>query len=446
MIASDLIVAPATALGRGAIAIVRLSGRGALELALSVTRRRTLDNRRATLTLLYDSDSQPIDQAIVIYFAAPHSYTGEDIAEFQVHGGAAVASQLIDTLITRGARAARAGEFTARAVANGKIDLTQAEAILALTNAKNSKAASLLTRHLNGELGIFAQEIRARLLRLLAYCETAIDYAEELDSTVQTQMFTQLDALKTTLDKTLASSARHKGIISGFEAVIIGKPNSGKSSLLNALLGRERAIVSSTAGTTRDLISEELLIGSHIVKFTDTAGMRHSDDTIEQIGIDFAVRQSEKADLIIALFDGSAAADESDHAVKELLAHTRANVLRVINKSDLPQLIDIDFFDGAETVAVSAKNDISPLFNALEKLLISDTGGEETLLISARQIELVSTAKNALITSEIHLKSGALELFSLHINEALSAFGALTHRAEYGELLDTMFGEFCLGK
>ena len=339
---------------------------------------------------------------------------------------------------------ARVGEFSLRAVRNGKMSVDEAEAAAAYASARAGKAANLLARHLKGDLGRFAQEIRSRLVRLKAYAETSIDYAEEDLGDVKAAMLNQLNELERLLSSTIAASVRRKSILRGFEVAIIGKPNVGKSSLLNALLGEARAIVSDQAGTTRDLVGEDLRIGEHIVRILDTAGLRRGKNEIESIGIEYAKNAAKKADLIVALFDGSEALDENDEAVLALINDRAA--IAAINKSDFEQKIDISRFAPYESVTLSAKENISPLLNALQTLLDRQIGGEETTLISRRQIDLTANANAAMAHARAHLENGELELFSYRAQEALGFIGELTRPPEYGELLDAMFGEFCLGK
>ncbi|MDR2151720.1 MAG: tRNA uridine-5-carboxymethylaminomethyl(34) synthesis GTPase MnmE, partial [Helicobacteraceae bacterium] len=418
------IVAPATTLGRGAIAIARLSGALALEFALTVTKKTSLTPRYAHLAYLYDENDQPIDRAIVIYFNAPKSYTGEDLVEFQTHGGEAAISALIERLTALGAVLARAGEFSLRAVRNGKMTMDEAEAAAAYASVRASKAANLLARHLSGDLGRFALEIRSRLLRLIAHAETAIDYADEDLGDTKTAMTKQLVELERLLESTIAASLRRKSLLRGFEIAIIGKPNVGKSSLLNALLGQARSIVSDQAGTTRDLIGEDLRIGEHIVRILDTAGLRRGENEIETIGIEYAKEAAKKADLVVALFDGSQAFDENDEAVLTLIGDRLA--IAAINKSDLTQAIDMSRFTAFESVTLSAKENVAPLLAALQTLLDRQIGGEETTLISQRQIALVTSARDSAAIAMAHLANDELELFSYRAQEAIGFIGALT--------------------
>lgn len=449
MTGNNTIVAPATARGQGAIAIVRLSGPDALRWALRITKRETLTPRCAHLSTLYNGSNEPIDQAIVIYFAAPKSYTGEALVEFQTHGGDAASSVLIDVLVALGARLAEPGEFSRRAILNGKMDAAQAEAAAALIAAKSTRAATLLARQLTGGLGDFVSSVRDRLIRLRAHAEVSIDYAEEdLPEDLKSQMLEQLTMLKLELENTLQSSRRRQGMLCGFRAAIIGKPNAGKSSLLNALLNYDRAIVSDQAGTTRDTIEEEVRIGEHLIRLIDTAGLRHSEDAIEQIGIAYSRRAASGADLVIALFDASQPMSSEDRAVLALLEELRADqsVLIALNKCDLPMRIESEAFRAFERVEISAKQDVSALIAKLQSLLQAQCAGEETLLVSMRQIQIVEACQAQIAQAQTHLLTGDLELFGYHCAESIGLIGTLTRPFEYGELLDVMFGEFCLGK
>ncbi|MGE4473409.1 MAG: tRNA uridine-5-carboxymethylaminomethyl(34) synthesis GTPase MnmE, partial [Sulfuricurvum sp.] len=307
---NETIAAIATANGVGSVSIVRLSGPQALEIALSVTRKPSLEPRYVTLTSLYDHEGILIDEALVIYFQAPRSFTGEEVVEFQCHGGFMVAEGVLQTLLKAGARLAEPGEFSKRAFLNGRMDLTQAEAIAALIEAKSDDAARILARQMKGELRGYIEDIRDSLLEILAYSEVVIDYAEEdLPADVVDQIGVKLANIKATLSRTLESSRRRSGLMQGYRVAIIGKPNVGKSSLLNALLDYERAIVSDIAGTTRDTIEEQVRLGTHLIRLVDTAGIRNASDEIERIGIERSIAAIENADVVIALFDQSRKAD-----------------------------------------------------------------------------------------------------------------------------------------
>ncbi|MDR2906139.1 MAG: tRNA uridine-5-carboxymethylaminomethyl(34) synthesis GTPase MnmE [Helicobacteraceae bacterium] len=439
------IAALATPAGRGAIAIVRISGENATMIARKITRSENLAPRYAHLKTLYGADGAAFDRAIVIYFAAPKSYTGEDIVEFQTHGGEAAARALIAEITRRGAVLAKPGEFSLRAVKNSKMSLAEAEAAAAYASARAEKAAKLLARTLSGDLAKFAAEARSRILRAMAHAEVSIDYAEDLPSDVFGAIKSQIDELLALLDEVLIASKRRRGLVKGYEIAIIGKPNAGKSSLLNALLGEERAIVSEIAGTTRDLVSEEIVIGDAAARIIDTAGLRHSADRLENIGIEYAKKAAAKADITIALFDGSREFEAEDREVLELAMKSPIRVA-AINKCDLEVKINLSEFRDINYVKISAKKDIKELLAALKNILDRETGGEEIYLSSDRQISLVESAiKNLTIASDL-LSQNSPELFSYSCNEAIKNIGDLTTPIAYDELLDSMFSEFCLGK
>ncbi|MCF6206985.1 MAG: tRNA uridine-5-carboxymethylaminomethyl(34) synthesis GTPase MnmE [Sulfurovum sp.] len=444
----NTIVAIATAQGVSSISIIRISGGAALEIATKLSRLDNIIPRHAHLTSLYNLDNQLIDKSIMIYFAAPHSFTGEDIIEFQCHGGMIVSQEVLDTVLNYGVRLAKPGEFSKRAFLNGKIDLTEAEAISKLIEAKSVDAAKILAKQMKGELKHFVEESREALLRSLAYSEVMIDYAEEdIPDDIMLSIVSQLESLVDQITHIVDASHRRRGLIEGFKVAIIGKPNVGKSSLLNALLSYERAIVSDIAGTTRDTIEEQVRIGSHIIRLVDTAGIRESEDTIEKIGIERSMSSVEDADVIIALFDGSRPFDEEDEKILSIVTMLRQkDVIVAINKSDLPQKLDRDAFEAFDPIEVSAKKGFKKLTETLEKLLDGIGEGEEMMLISARQIEAVERAKKAILEAKEPLIRGELEFFSYYLQEAVKAISSISKPYDSEEVLDKMFGEFCLGK
>ena len=444
----NTIAAIATAHGVSSISIIRVSGDAALDIAKRISHLEEITPRYAHLTSLYNSRNDLIDQAIMIYFKAPFSFTGEEIVEFQCHGGMIVAQEILDTILSCGVRLAEPGEFSKRAFLNGKIDLTEAEAISKLIEAKSVDAARILAKQMKGELKHFVDESRDALLRSLAYSEVMIDYAEEdIPEDIMQSIVTQLDGLSEQIGRIVDASHRRRGLIEGFKVAIIGKPNVGKSSLLNALLSYERAIVSDIAGTTRDTIEEQVRIGSHIIRLVDTAGIRESEDTIEKIGIERSLSSVEDADVIIALFDGSREFDSEDEKILSIIdALKDKHVIVAINKSDLAMKLDREKIGRYDPIEVSARKGFVKLTAQLETLLDSIGEGEELMLISARQIEAVNRAKEAIAEAKEPLMNGELEFFSYHLQEAVKAISSISKPYDSEEILDKMFGEFCLGK
>ena len=444
---SETIVAIATARGEGSIAIIRLSGSQSLEIAQRISKNKILQPRYATLSKLYDTkDGFVIDEAIIIYFKAPYSFTGEDIVEFQVHGGIAVANLILENVLRSGARLANPGEFSKRAFEFGKIDLTKAEAIAKLISAKSDDAVKLLARQLTGELQLFVEKIREDLIFSLACSEVGIDYAEEdlpddLTNSIKVKLENTLQKLKNTLE----ISKRREGMIDGFKVSIIGKPNVGKSSILNALLSYDRAIVSSIAGTTRDTIEESVKIGTHLIKIVDTAGIRDASDEIEQIGIERSKKAIDESKIIIAIFDNSRACDNEDEKILDILQNSPdKEVIFVLNKMDLESQFDTNRL--SDFISLSSKNTILPLAKAIEQILDTNTGEDEMTLVSKRQIVCVEQTIDSVATSMRMLNDGALELFSFYVKESISSISEITRPFDNDQMLDVMFNSFCLGK
>lgn len=463
------IVGISTASGLGAIAIVRLSGARALEITLALSHRAALTPRHATLSYVYDSASKPIDQTILLYFKAPQSYSGEDICEIHCHGGAVCARLVVERTLELGAVCARSGEFTKRAFLNGRIDLAQAQAIAGLINAQSASAAQVLVRQLQGEVSVFVEQVRERLIELLAYSEANIDYSEDLDEDTSLAMSQKIESLHHFLQVVQRDSVHRAGAIEGFRLCIVGKPNVGKSSLLNALVAFDRAIISPLAGTTRDTIEESLYIHGTLVRLIDTAGIRHSEDNIEQIGIERSIAAMESSNIIIALFDSSRALDSEDYAILEILkAQENAYVLIVLNKSDMPSALDLQSRALLTQTLHTLPRQISPklleisskcgkdeefahlsphkVFDAIAKVLENEQQSDALILSSNYQLTQIQSTLDALTQASQKLQSGELELFSYHINEAISAISAISKPYEYTQMLDAMFGSFCLGK
>lgn len=446
---SDTIAAVATASGVGSVAIVRLSGGDSLEIAKKLTKKSSFIPRHAHLCNLYDSDGSLIDEAIVIWFKAPHSFTTEDVVEFQCHGGSIVADKILQNLIAYGARLAEPGEFTRRAFIGGRIDLTEAEAIAKLIEAKSEDAAKILARQMKGELKEFVDEIRERLIRAVAFSEVTIDYADEdLPADLVDDLLYQLEAMEERIATIVASSERRRGLIEGFRVAIVGKPNVGKSSLLNAMLNYERAIVSDIAGTTRDTIEEQIRIGSHLVRIVDTAGIRQAEDTIERLGVGRSVAAIEQSDIVIAMFDASRVWESEDEEILALIERyrDRKEILVVVNKTDLPIRLDTQRLEKYGAVWLGREKKGETIISELKKRLDKMAQGDEILLISARQIDAVKRTKEAISRAKEPLLRGELEIFSYHLNEAIEAISSISQPVDFNDIMDKMFGEFCLGK
>lgn len=444
---SDTISAIATANGIGSIAIIRISGERALDIAKKLTCKKDFSLRYATLTNIYNSESELIDESIVIYFKAPFSFTAEDVVEIQCHGGFIVAQSILKATIAYGARLATAGEFSKRAFFNGRIDLSEAEAIAQLIEAKSEDAAKILARQMKGSLKEYIEKIRDDIIHILAYSEVSIDYAEEdLPEDLVLQIEAKLDELKKSLEKTLLASRAREGLMQGFRVTIIGKPNVGKSSLLNALLNYNRAIVSDIAGTTRDTIEEQVKIGTHLIRIVDTAGIREANDEIERIGIERSLEAIKESDIVIALFDGSRAADSEDEQIISLInAHAKdKHILHIKNKIDLePKFVHADIkFD----IELNSKESVDELIHSLENIMNIANSSDEMMLISQRQISAVENTLKLIDEALSPLRDQELEIFSFCLNEAVKEMASITRPFENDEMLDKMFGSFCLGK
>ncbi|MGB5964895.1 MAG: tRNA uridine-5-carboxymethylaminomethyl(34) synthesis GTPase MnmE [Sulfurimonadaceae bacterium] len=446
---NDTITAIATAYGVGSIAIIRLSGDNALSIAKTLTKRDTFKVRYAHLTPLYNANDELIDEAISIYFQGPNSFTGEDVVEFQCHGGVVVAQEILKATLDAGARLAEPGEFSKRAFMNGRIDLTEAEAIAQLIEAKSEDAAKILAKQMKGALRHYVEEVRDQLLHALAYSEVTIDYAEEdLPQDLIEQIQARLSEISKNLQRTLQASEGRQGLMQGFKVSLIGKPNVGKSSLLNALLNYNRAIVSEIAGTTRDTIEEQVKIGSHIIRIVDTAGIREAGDEIERIGIERSIEAVEESDIVIAIFDGSRTLDAEDRKIIELMnAHKDdREFICVVNKQDLEQTFDKTAIEAFSPMGLSAKEDGSELIDKLKTIMDRQNVSDEIMLISSRQIEAVKNTLTEINEAIEPLGDQDLEIFSFHMNQAIHAMASITRPFDNEEMLDKMFGSFCLGK
>ncbi|MDD6055535.1 MAG: tRNA uridine-5-carboxymethylaminomethyl(34) synthesis GTPase MnmE [Helicobacteraceae bacterium] len=462
MLDFDTIIAPTTTYGKSSLNVLRLSGKDSLKIAASLAKMSLeefcsrIPPRYAKLTKIYFSNGEPLDSCIILYFKAPHSYTTEEVVEFQCHGGSFIAQSVVQECLRLGARLARPGEFTKRAFLGGRIDLSQAQAIAKLIETQSKSAHTMLMRHLSGDMQDFCESLRSSLIAILAHSEVFIDYAdEELPSDLVDNLQGKLDGILSTLKSLLEQSLQKRNIFEGYKICIIGKPNVGKSSLLNALLHENRAIVSDIAGTTRDSIEENFTLCGQVLRLIDTAGIRESSDVVESYGIQRSLKKAKESDILIAIFDGSRELDKEDLEILEILKKYKNDkkILVLINKVDLQEKLSQEVLAEFSPLKLTLKGNLnredsllSSFKEKLGEILNTQDNAESLLLISEYQFNAVKNCIESLQNAKEPLGFLELELFSFHINSALSELSLITKPYEYSEMLDVMFGEFCLGK
>lgn len=443
---SGTIVAVATPFGPGAISVLRLSGPGALQIAGEALRMDLgkVDPRLAVRGRVRDASGAVLDDVLVTCFHAPASYTGEDTVEISGHGGVLVTQRVLERIVACGARVAEAGEFTQRAFLNGKLDLTQAEAVMDVISAQTDLALRAAQQQLKGRLGEATEGVRAELLGIVAHVEAFIDFPEEdIDPSSGAALREQIAACEKTCRALLDTAEQGRILREGVRTVIYGEPNVGKSSLLNLLLGYERAIVSEVAGTTRDTVEEVVNLGGIPVRLIDTAGVREATDEIERHGVERTRRKLEEADLVLEVVDGSAA-PRPTLEVEGLAAHH----LLVRNKVDLGEHPGWAERGG---VAISCREGrgSEELVRAIRHELDLDAGtwGQEAVAVNARHQDCLRRAAQGLEAARDSLAAGqSPEFAALDLREALEAIGEIAGRVDTEELLGEIFGRFCIGK
>ncbi len=457
----DTIAAIGTPVGKGAIGIVRISGKKALKILKELfrtkkgERKETFEERKMYYGLVVNEFEEPIDEVLAVYMKGPRSFTGEDVVEIHSHGGIVVVRKILREVLKKGARLAEPGEFTMRAFINGKIDLTQAEAINQLIEAKSEVEAKVALKQLEGNLSKKIEELRDNLLELKAYIEAAVDFPEEEieileKGQVKGKILEALDKLK----KLIESYEEGKLIREGIKVAIVGRPNVGKSSLLNALLKEERAIVTEIPGTTRDIIEESITLKGIPLRLIDTAGIRETLEKVERIGIKRSLEKLREADVILFVVDGSKGLTEED---LKILNHLKGkeNVIAVVNKRDLGLKVKCSDLKGfKKCVEVSAKEEkgIEELTEKILELVMIEPeavlGKEEPLITSERQKRLLEEAKGALERVLKSLDEGfeSPEFLSIDLNEALEKLGMIVGKITTEDMFDIIFSRFCIGK
>ena len=446
----DTIVAIATPLGRSGIGLVRLSGNLAQPIAQRfLNPNKLMTHRQACVGLWTDGSGTVIDQVVATWFQAPHSYTGEDVVEIGAHGNPLILSNVVKSIQSAGARLASPGEFTLRAVMHGKMDLIQAEAVRNFIEAQTDMQARTARPQMGGALSKRITPVRERLVDIIAHLEAGIDFADDdVRPPDDSVMLAQIEPLLLELQQLQESYSFGRLLSSGLRMAIVGRPNVGKSSLFNRLVGVDRAIVTTIPGTTRDVLSETVSLDGVPLQFLDTAGMRETADPIEKIGVARSEEALTEADLVLLVLDGAAALDDSDRNILSRIGNSKH--LLIVNKCDLPQAVHEGRLGESRRIRVSAKTGegIGDLENAIREFL-GNPGGEilGSIVTSARHFESICGAVRALGNARSAMAQGTPhEMVLLDLYEALSELNELTGEVVTEDILGRIFSTFCVGK
>lgn len=456
---ADTIAAIATALSASGIGIIRISGPESRKIAARVYRSkggrkdiRVVTSHTINYGFIYDGE-ETIDEVLVMVMDGPRSYTGEDTVEIDCHGGVLAMRKILDTVIKYGARPAQPGEFTKRAFLNGRIDLSQAEAVIDVINAKNEYALKSSVSQLKGNIQKAIRKIREAIIYHIAYIESALDDPEHIsiDGYGET-LYKEVRKQEEEIDRLLMSVKEGKLVKEGIKTVIVGKPNAGKSSLLNTLLGEERAIVTDIAGTTRDILEETILLHGISLRILDTAGIRDTEDVVEKIGVEKAIDSAREADLVLFVVDSSIPLDENDREIMELLNDKKAIV--ILNKADLEQVVTEEALENITShpiVSVSAKEEqgIDLLEDQIKELFFRGelAFNDEIYITNARHKAALEEARKSLEMVENSIEMGMPEdFFSIDLMNAYEALGSIIGEAVGEDLVNEIFSKFCTGK
>jgi len=453
----DTIVAISTPPGRSALGIIRLSGSRALEIAARICEkdRSAFKPKTVTLCRLFHPETEDfLDQALVTYFKAPKSYTGEDLVEFSCHGSPVVLSEVLQAILSLGARTATPGEFTMRAFLNGRIDLSQAEAIADLIDSRTSYQARLARQQLEGSLSSFLKPLKERLIELIVHLESSLEFVEDDITTESRERISeQLSALIAEMKRSEEGFAFGRIIREGINLAIVGKPNVGKSSIFNCLLKQQRAIVTDIPGTTRDTLSEKISLRGIPVNLVDTAGLRFTEDIVERLGVERSYSAIADADLILVVLDSSGGLDEKDLELFERCKQD--DFIVALNKSDLRSAIveeDLKpFVNGRAAVRVSARtgSGIDWLEEEIFKRISSgrSAGREDFIVTNARHQVLIKQTIECLCEAQAALNAGySEEVVLVGLHRSLQLLGEITGETLIEDILNKIFSTFCIGK
>lgn len=454
----DTICAIATAQGEGGIAIIRVSGNKALEIVSNIFKPKNKFDIKTmkTYTMKYgnivDKNNDVIDEVIISYMKGPRSFTAEDVVEINCHGGVISTNRVLEEVIRAGARLAEPGEFTKRAFLNGRIDLSQAEAVIDIIRAKTDLAMKSAMMQSSGRLSQEINKLREYLLNVLALIEYAVDFTEddeEPDETIPVRVGEGLDKAILEMNRLLKSANEGKLIRDGLKMTIIGKPNVGKSSLMNALLQEQRAIVTDIPGTTRDVIEEFINLDGIPVKITDTAGIRETEDIVEKIGVERSKEKLEEADLVVLMIDTSRAIEAEDREIIEVVKDK--NTIVLLNKVDLEEKISRDELkDFSNFIEISAKTGfgIEDLKAKIKDMFFSGEVDSESLIISNSRHKqaLIRALENCIEAKDRLDKNEFLDLISIYVTSGMKSLGEITGAELEEDLVNKIFSEFCCGK
>lgn len=449
----DTIAAIATPLGEGGISIIRVSGTSAIDVAnkLSNIDLNQIPARKMTLGYVVNKGKK-LDQVLWVVMPGPKSYTGEDVVKIHCHGGLKVSELVLEAVIEAGARLAEPGEFSKRAFLNGKIDLAQAEAIIDVIRARTDTSLRVAFRALEGELSETIEEIRDKLLKILATLEASIDYPDDVDEPDVDDLQNQMIKMHEDIDALIASFIKGKSLREGYLVAIVGRPNVGKSSLLNQLAKEERAIVTDIPGTTRDVVEVEINVSGVSVIFADTAGLRETDDPVESIGVGKSREYVKKSDLCLWVIDSSEPLTDEDFRIAELLKDK--SVLILLNKQDKPSKVDatdlatLNLESKLLPISLTEGTGVNEFMLELEKQ-IGFSGYEtmeEVLVTRVRHKKALEKARMSLEYAIENVASAPLDLLTVDLRQAYSAIGEITGHVVTEDILDRIFEEFCLGK
>ena len=455
---TDTIAAIATAMGNSGIGIVRISGENAVEIAEKVFRapgKKKL-SEAASHTIhygyVYDGD-ETIDEVLLMLMRGPRSYTAEDTVEIDCHGGMLVTRRILETVLKAGARLAEPGEFTKRAFLNGRIDLSQAEAVIDVINAKNEYALQSSVSQLRGSVSKEIHEIREQIIYEIAFIESALDDPEHISlDGYGEKLLKVVLSVKKKLEKLICSSSNGRVVSEGVKTVILGKPNAGKSSLMNVLVGEDRAIVTDVAGTTRDILEEHIYLQGISLNVVDTAGIRDTEDVVEKIGVTKARTAAEDADLIIYVVDASVPLDENDRDIIEMIRKRKAVVL--LNKTDLEQVVSVEELEkqtGHRVIPVSAKEEtgIEELEKEIQSMFYQGDidFNDEVYVTNIRHKTALTESLSSLKLVQKSIEDGMPEdFYSIDLMNAYEQLGTIIGEAVEDDLVNEIFSKFCMGK